>query len=497
MTLKQLCAGLLSGILFTCFAVTGSAQTAAQEKPVPEQLKILAIGNSFSVDGMEYLWDIANAGGVKEVVLGNLYIGGCSLETHAKHIAAGNAAYTYYKNTNGTWVSTASTSVQTAIADEEWDIITVQQASQYSGMASTYSSLSSILDFLATAAPNADVYFHMTWAYQANSTHSGFANYDKDQMTMYNAILGAVDEVIKPEEAILGIIPSGTAIQNLRTSYIGDTVTRDGYHLSHSHGRYTAALTWYAFFTGASVDTIDWVPADHATLKQDLPAIREAVTNAIATPFAVTPVTAEEPHVATDAELIAMLGHNINSYKTVDWALKLHAYYKSDSSFNLVDSTNSTASNLKNYIASYQFTKEELPVGSIIIVDEGYQYRPEGWVGANTTTAKRPSATSTRAVEATEAWWGDYTHRAFNFSASPAHTMTANESVHMRIYVPKYPDVTFTDSADINGDGTVNLQDALLTLKTVVNKDGAFFDLNNDGVPSLLDIVALLKSIVA
>ncbi|MBE6680642.1 MAG: DUF4886 domain-containing protein, partial [Ruminococcaceae bacterium] len=126
---------------------------AAEEGEAKDELKILAIGNSFSVDAMQYLWDIANDGGVK-VVLGNLYIGGCSLNTHAKNIEENKAAYTYYKNTSGSWSTTANTSIATALADEEWDIITVQQASNYSGVASSYSKLSYILDYIAENAPD-------------------------------------------------------------------------------------------------------------------------------------------------------------------------------------------------------------------------------------------------------------------------------------------------------------------------------------------------------
>lgn len=47
------------------------------EKPV----KILAVGNSFSEDATFYLPQIAEAGG-KSLILGRLYIGGCSLERH-------------------------------------------------------------------------------------------------------------------------------------------------------------------------------------------------------------------------------------------------------------------------------------------------------------------------------------------------------------------------------------------------------------------------------
>ncbi len=416
----------------------GDARTEAI--PATKSVKILAIGNSFSVDSMQYLWNILKDGGVEKITLGNLYIGGCPIDKHATNIAGNANAYTYYKNTSGSWTTTKSYSVHRAVVEEEWDIITVQQASNESGRPASYARLGEILTYLEKNKPNAKVYWHMTWAYQQNSTHSGFANYGKDQMTMYNAILSAVGSEVKTKDSILGVIPAGTAIQNLRTSYIGDTVTRDGYHLSYDYGRYTAALTWFAYFTGKSPDVINWIPGDQPILKAHLPAIREAVKNAIAEPEKVTAVKAQDPGAndpQTDEEWITAMGKKPEDYVLLDWMLEVQAYYNSSSSSNLVNKSNSTATNIPNFIASKQLTKAELPVGSIIIVDAGYQYRPEGWISLGAKNANRPGNVTARCVEATDAWWGTYTVRAFNLSASPNRAMTDADVAHLRIYVPK------------------------------------------------------------
>lgn len=57
-------------------------------------LKILAIGNSFSQDSTTYLYDLAKSGGVELKVV-NLYIGGCSLETHWNNIVENKKDYEY------------------------------------------------------------------------------------------------------------------------------------------------------------------------------------------------------------------------------------------------------------------------------------------------------------------------------------------------------------------------------------------------------------------
>ena len=96
------------------------------ENPYKNSLKILAFGNSFSKDAMRHLWDIAKSYGVKNVVLGNLNIGGCSLETHYTNMTQNAAVYTYSKNTAGTWENTKNVAASTGLQDEDWDIITIQ-----------------------------------------------------------------------------------------------------------------------------------------------------------------------------------------------------------------------------------------------------------------------------------------------------------------------------------------------------------------------------------
>ena len=64
------------------------------ETPAPMPKKILAIGNSFSVDAMQHLWEILNGEGYTDFVLGNLYIGGCSIDGHKARIESGAADYT-------------------------------------------------------------------------------------------------------------------------------------------------------------------------------------------------------------------------------------------------------------------------------------------------------------------------------------------------------------------------------------------------------------------
>ena len=147
--------------------------------------------------------------------------------------------------------NTPKTSLLSALQDEPWDYITVQQVSQNSGLYDTYYPfMPSLLQYLRTHATNPGVRFaiHQVWAYACDSNHSGFANYDNNQSRMYREIVKTVNRVSRKEHIPI-VIPSGTAIQTGR-NLMGDRMTRDGFHLDYGLGRYIAACTWYETFFG-------------------------------------------------------------------------------------------------------------------------------------------------------------------------------------------------------------------------------------------------------
>ena len=223
-----------------------------QAKSQRDTVRILAIGNSFSQDAVEqYLFELAEAADIP-VVIGNMYIGGCSLERHVNNIREDKDAYAYRKIvSHGIKNETRNMSLSRALADEEWDYVSFQQASSLSGIYDTYEkSLPELFSYVkARTGKKTQFIIHRTWAYASDSKHSGFKNYDRDQMKMFNAIVDATSKAAKLV-GIKIIVPSGTAIQNARTSFIGDRLCRDGYHLDLLWGRYTAACAWFETLFG-------------------------------------------------------------------------------------------------------------------------------------------------------------------------------------------------------------------------------------------------------
>ena len=253
--------------------------------------KILAIGNSFSEDALEnYLYELASSENV-EIVIGNLYIGGSSLEQHWSNATDNKASYAYRKIAqNGTKTNTPETSIETAVLDEDWDYISYQQVSNNSGQYETYTTpLPKLVEYVKerTTNPEAKHILHQTWAYSQNSTHTAFPNYQSNQVIMYNAIVQAVRKAQETFKMDL-VIPAGTAIQNGRNTLIGDNFNRDGYHLDLGIGRYTAACTWFEAITGINVIGNSFKPAALTDLEAEI--AQHAAHSAVVNPDEVTPL---------------------------------------------------------------------------------------------------------------------------------------------------------------------------------------------------------------
>lgn len=278
-----------------------------------DTVKVLAIGNSFSVDAVEYnLYELGQAEGVT-FIIGNLYIGGCSLERHWGNARTEKADYSYRKiNSKGKKTTTPATTLLNGITDENWDYISFQQNSPNSGLFNTYFPyLNQLMAYTKNHSRNPQVKFafHQTWAYAKDSKHREFSRYNNDQLQMYHSIVKTSHEAAHEAE-IKMIIPAGTAIQNGRSSFIGDRFCRDGYHLSLDLGRYTAACTWFESLTGKSVVGNSFVPRTITPLEAI--TIQRAAHKAVAKPFEITPIELEknitQPHIIKrNAELSWML----------------------------------------------------------------------------------------------------------------------------------------------------------------------------------------------
>ena len=299
-----------------------SALVLKENKPLNDgkTLKLLAITSSFGLNTTQLLYDVAVAEGYapENVTVARLYTSGCTLEKHLKYAPDGQV-YQYTKvtgdpsKTDNPGVMQLLDEEGTAtlldgLQDEDWDIIFMQQGAAQAPQLDTYldaqgndriSQFKAIVDQYKTN-PDAKFVWNMLWGYQSDSDQDVFVDlFRSNQMYMYQRNVDAVMQYVVPRTDYDRIIPSGTAIQNARTSYFGDRLCYDTYH-SNNLGGIIAAYDLFAVITGQKLTEINLdfanVPAENRREQKTNPVltdadkqvIMESINNALKNPFSVT-----------------------------------------------------------------------------------------------------------------------------------------------------------------------------------------------------------------
>lgn len=263
-------------------------------------LKILAITSSFGLNTTQLLYDVAMAEGATEVIVGRLYISGCTLEMHCGNAKTNNNAYRYTKITSadGVWKTMENVSLSQGLNDEAWDIIFTQQGAAQAGQPNTYGNyVEELMAYIKETkkTPTKGYVWNVLWAYQQDTDQTVYHTvFGGDQMFMYEENLRAAKEKIMPLNIFDRLIPSGTAIQNARTSYFGDTLTKDTYHLNNL-GRVIVAYNLWSVLTGKEITEVNIgavnsydLPDPVELTDEDRLVVMESVNNAIKNPWEVT-----------------------------------------------------------------------------------------------------------------------------------------------------------------------------------------------------------------
>ena len=258
-----------------------------------KSLKVLCVGNSFARNATKVLYQIAQAHGVQEITLGILYIGGCSVETHWLNAQSGEAKYQYYKNTIGAWELMENVTFNYGLQDEQWDVITITQGQGLYGVPSSYDGcLEELIGYLNTykTNPNAQIAFHMTWAFPKDSTIERFNYYANNQDTMFKCIVETALDRILPTEGVDFLLPSGSVIQNARTA-MGDVFSAsDRFHLG-ALGEYVSGYVWFSYLTGQPIDELKYIDNSVGSSEDTRQIILDSINAAFRDPFTVTDVS--------------------------------------------------------------------------------------------------------------------------------------------------------------------------------------------------------------
>lgn len=249
--------------------------TVADDQP-QVTLRVLSIGNSFSVDAFSYLPCIVHGIAPNvHITMGLLNHGGATLAKHWEFVEKGAKYQYYYKaDDNNHWTSPLGDSyaatIAQAINDEPWDVVILQQGSSQCRDWSTYQpALNHLVEWIQEqAGPDVVIAWMQIPAFAEGFERLCGSTSDE----MYNDITQCSQHVMSMPGVGL-LLPVGTAIQNARQTSLArygqfGNLTFDGMHMNDGIGclieTYTAAQVLLDFLkVGATID------ADASVINQD------------------------------------------------------------------------------------------------------------------------------------------------------------------------------------------------------------------------------------
>ena len=228
-------------------------------------IQVLSIGNSFSQDAHRYLHDIARSEGV-DLETVNLFIGGCSLETHFRNMKGNKKAYSL--EINGHSSGGFMVTIEEALLARNWDYITLQQVSGNSCCEESFQPyLNELAAYVREYCPKAKILIHQTWGYETGSLrlHNLKRGYETFE-DMFKDAKRCYEKAAKDIHA-KGIIPSGQAF-SYALKYV-EKIHRDTFHASLGLGRFILALVWYKALTGNNINNVTYDIFDEEVTEQE------------------------------------------------------------------------------------------------------------------------------------------------------------------------------------------------------------------------------------
>ena len=288
--MKRFCAFMLT-------AAVAVAAGAADKTP----LRVLMIGNSFSLSVMRELPNIADAQSEYALDITSMYIGGCSLERHIREYETANEDPSHrpykidrYVTGKGRLKRVPGNLIDMLDA-RKYDIITIQEASPRSLEKNGWDQYGDkLVAIVREKQPQAKIVLHQTWSYRIDAPLLKKWKITQDEM--FRRVRNIYADRAKHFDC--GIIPMGEAVQIWRKkapmsfrripgsklkeyqrpkapSYKGDVVGRhhwkkskktgeyklmsDTNHLNRD-GEYLQGCVWFAFLFGADAEKIAYKP---------------------------------------------------------------------------------------------------------------------------------------------------------------------------------------------------------------------------------------------
>lgn len=284
-----------------------------------KDLKVLMIGNSFSICVGRNLPRMVAHEKKHNIELTSAYIGGCTLAIHAKYLLAAEADPKIKPYLINIWdsrdlrkKSSRYGNVNELLKNNKYDVITIQQGSPASWDYKFYQPhANEIIAYIKKHNPQAEIVIQQTWAYRSDA--SRLKAWKMSQKEMSDKVITSYKKLAA--ETNFRIIPTGRAIEIARKNpayqykviskkelaeficpdlppRAHDVVGRhywkkdkknmvlgsDTIHLNE-HGEYLQACVWYSFLFGEDAAKITFAPA---LLAANCKILRQAAAQAIA-----------------------------------------------------------------------------------------------------------------------------------------------------------------------------------------------------------------------
>ena len=288
--------------------------------PQKDNLKVLVLGHSLAVDTGHMLALVANAEGFTGLKLATLYHSGCSLAQHVDFLSNNKREYDLYVSDSANPAPptvTVDVTMYEALRADDWDVIVMQGGVFELGYDSTYKSghIQTIQNYVNQNKLNPDAVFvwHMPWSFptdpelQAMHPHTpnpfieGYIPFGNSRSAFYEAMAQCVKDNILTNDTFVALIPSGTAVENAHSSYMGDWDLHRDYGHASDYARLMTSYVWYCVLMG--IDHLDEMKQTTIPVKyfrsytglQDVQLSEleinialESINNALKTPLAVT-----------------------------------------------------------------------------------------------------------------------------------------------------------------------------------------------------------------
>jgi len=329
--MKRLLSLLLCAVMVLSLCACGGTATPApsESEPAPTEaagipkkdtLKVLVLGHSLAVDTGHMLALVANAEGYTGLKLATLYHSGCSLTQHVDFLTNNKREYSLYVSDSANPappVVTPNVTMYEAIRYDNWDVIVMQGGVFELGYESTFKTthIQTIIDYVNQNKFNKDAVFvwHMPWAFptdpELQAMHpttpspytNGYIPFNNNRQAFYEAMTKCVNDYILPNDTFVELIPSGTAVENAHSSYMGDWDLHRDYAHASDYARLMTSYVWYCKLMG--IEHLDEMKQTTIPVKffrsytglQDVQLTEleinialESINNALKTPLAVT-----------------------------------------------------------------------------------------------------------------------------------------------------------------------------------------------------------------